>query len=137
MNVGLIWDFYTPAVEGQMTRDLIALQSETKVRAVCKDSAPERLLNALNISMGGKPENTKLWILYQTQAEQLRPPANAKEVIVRNLHMERATGNLDSTERSGPPLKEQGRIVAPTLTLNKPMPNHSGPTDPMVILLWG
>ena len=139
-NIGLVWDAYTPAVEGQITRDVIALLSEysnAKLIFNCPDSSPRMLFMSLGVDLGENPDLCKLWITYQTEAEHVEAPEYAETVIERNLYIAPGEPNLDPNEHPGYYMKPQGRIIAPQLNRQKPPPMHYGPPDPMIILLWG
>lgn len=138
-TVGLKWDKYTPAVEGQITRDLIALQASGakahELLVVCPDDSANRLLAALGIKQGVAQALATLWITYRTEEEFVEAPEHATQVIERDLYVERVGGKIDPREHPGYYMKPQGRVIAPSL-INRMMPTHNGATDPMVILLW-
>ncbi len=139
-TVGLWWDVFTPAVEGQITRDVIALQAQGSVQAdlmiVCRDNSADRLLDALGVKRGVTHALATLWITYRTGQEHVEAPEHAATVIERDLHVEDASTQLDPTPAPGYYLKPQGRIKGPSSILQRPMPIHNGQTDPMVVLLW-
>lgn len=138
--IGVVWDAYTPAVEGQLTRDLIAMQNQgprVDLMVICPDNSADRLLKALGVTRGIAAAVAGLWITYQTGPEKVMPPEHADTVIERDLHMKVTDVQLDPDPHSGYYMKPQGRVVAPQLNLNKPPPSHNGVCDPMVIYLWG
>lgn len=136
--VGLRWDHYLPAVEGQITRDMIALQSAFgKVTAVYKGSEPDSLMSALGIETGIGEALADLWIVYTTkEGHQVEAPETAKEVIERNMFNEKTDIELNDKPNEGYYLKPQGRIGKPRLS-QLPKPSHNGQTNPLIVLLWG
>lgn len=136
--VGLVWDAYTPAVEGQVTRDLIALQNVpgSEVIVICGDEA-DRVLKALRIKRGAAKALAGLWITYRTGQDQVFAPEHAETVIDRDLYVAVKETELDDSPHAGYYMKPQGRIVPPQLNLNRPPPSHTGPTDPIIQYLWG
>lgn len=134
ITVGLLWDTYTPAVEGQLTRDIIALQQEGQIMVVCKNSNPGRVLQALNVAI--VDADTKFWIVYKTGEAHVEAPEGATTVIERDLYVGHTKTQLDTREHAGYFMKPQGRIVPSPFTVERPMPVHNGQTDPMVVLLW-
>lgn len=142
--VGLVWDYYTPQVEAQITRDLIALKGLPSGRnlMVCyetEEPAITKVLNSLQVLRSPALPLAKLWIVYQTGPDEVEAPEHAEDVIERDLQVHVADADvLDTGDHTGYYLKPQGRIVAPTISLNRPMPQHQpASTDPMVIYLWG
>lgn len=141
-TIGLIWDRYTPAVEGQITRDIIALQASSgnqglELVAVCTDDKADSLLRVLGVNKGIAEALARLWIIYQTGPDAIDEPENAETIILRDLYVAPSeTGLLDPDSKPGFYMEPQGRVIAPQVNLNRPMPSHSGPTDPHLILLW-
>ncbi len=139
-TVGLKWDAYTPGVEGQITRDLIALQSQgpqgTDLSVACADDSASRLLNALGIQRGEAKE-ARLWITYRTEEPLVQAPEHASTVIERDLYVAVNNQTIDTEAHPGYYMQPQGRVIPQNYMLNKPMPNPNGRCDPMVILLWG
>lgn len=136
--IGLKWDVYTPSVEGQITRDLIALQSSFgKITVVCDGDEPNGLLSALGVQHGIGNELAAIWVVYTTQeGHQVEAPEHAKEVIKRDMFVSKTDIELDGDPHPGYYMKPQGRIGKPRLS-QLPKPTHTGQTDPAVILLWG
>ena len=133
--IGLLWDSFTDAVQGQITRDIIALQQECdKLSVVCPDGPADRLVAGLNVERVDSPAT--LWITYQTGPDPVYAPESATTVIDRDLYVKETEMRLDPTPQPGYFLKPQGRIVAPTMNLKKLMPNHFGPVDPLIVMLW-
>jgi hypothetical protein len=136
-TVGLKWNTYTPQVEGQVTRDLLALQSSFgDFLVVTENSDADAVINALGLEHGIGAELATLWILYKTEAIGPESPNPEVQTIERDLYAPTTRPNLDTDQKHGYYLKPQGRVGSPRISQN-PMPTHHGPTDPMVILLWG
>lgn len=141
--MGLRWDHFTPQVEGQVIRDLIAIQAQPFGRrlAVYYEGNQPQLDTAFR-TMGVERTDmavlARLWVLYQTGTEPLEEPEQAKEVVVRNLQVRLAEPNLDTGDHSGFYLAPQGRNISPTLDLNRPMPGwYPGGPPANIVWLWG
>lgn len=142
--MGLIWDHFTPQVEGQIIRDLIAIQSQPSSRelSVYYDGTEPQLdtaLRTMGIARTDAKPLARLWVLYQTASEPLVEPEHAKEVVVRNLQVKLKDPNvLDTGAHSGFYLAPQGRNISPTLDLNRPMPGwYPGGPPANIVWLWG
>jgi len=142
--MGLIWDHFTPQVQAQVVKDLIAIQNQPNGRnlMVYYDAdVPELagLLNSMQIKRTPAKVLAKLWVLYQTGPEQLEAPEHAAEVVERDMQIGvKDPAILNTDEQSGFYLAPQGRNISPTLDLNRPMPGWypGGPTADLV-WLWG
>lgn len=142
--MGLMWDHFTPQVQAQIVKDLIAIKNQPNSRNLTvyyEKDAPE--LKSLLVSMGIHRTPAKvlagLWVLYQTGPVALEAPESAKEVVVRDMQVHVKDPNvLDTAEQSGFYLAPQGRNISPTLDLNRPMPGWypGGPTAD-IVWLWG
>jgi hypothetical protein len=137
-TVGLRWDFYLPSVEGQITRDLIALQSSFgSIIVIYNGDEPNGLVSALGLKSGIGDELADMWIVYTTQeGHQVDAPEHAKEVIKRDMFVAKTDISLDGDPHPGYYMKPQGRIGKPRLS-QLPKPTHTGQTDPAIIFLWG
>lgn len=140
-HVGLKWDVYTPAVEAQIVRDMMALQNNgtQQIAAIIDDPSPSNMLQALGI----KPvlsihSLATLWILYKTKDDDdgLDAPEHADHVIVRDLYTPLAKGCLDEGPHFGYYLKEQGRQGNGQLPTMRSAPTSVGQTDPAIVYLW-
>lgn len=137
-TVGLIWDTYTPQVEAQIVRDVIAMQSSTgnrpaQLRIWCLPDAM-RAITALGVE-AGTSEDVTLWVTYKTGEEPVDAPEDALEIIERDLYVPHKESTLDDNPHSGYYLRPQGRIV--NNKIRQLMPKHSGPTNPILVMLWG
>jgi len=88
---GVIFDDYTPAVEGQLLRDCLALQrvaqnKNTELVIVCESDKPDRLLNGLGIRRVPTPSLTKSWVMYKTKESWMPEPEDADVVVPRDLY---------------------------------------------------
>ncbi len=142
--VGLMWDAFTPQVQGQMTKDLIALKDQPQANDLNVFYAPRRPeIDAVIKSIGATPIDfdslPTLWITYQTGPNELEPPENAKEVVHRDMQVKFGrTDYLDPNAKNGHYLAPQGRNIHPTIDLNRPMPGwYPGGPTPSIVLLWG
>lgn len=141
--MGLMWDHYTTQVEGQIIRDLIAIQSQPNVSQLAvyyegEEPSLEALLGPMGVMRSPMKALAKLWVLYQVGNEPMEAPEHATEVVVRDLQVRLKGPNLDTDEHSGFYLAPQGRNISPTLDLNRPMPGWypGGPTAP-IVWMWG
>lgn len=141
--IGLVWDHFTPQVEGQVIRDLIAIQAQPACRelAVYYDGTNAELdatLRTMGIQHTDMAVLATLWVLYQTGQEPLVAPEHAKEIVTRDLQVKMQGPNLDTGAHSGFYLAPQGRNISPTLDLNRPMPGwYPGGPPANIVWLWG
>jgi hypothetical protein len=142
--MGLLWDHWTPQVQAQVVKDLIAIKDQPKVSSLAvyyegDDPQVNSILNALQVARCPAKALAGLWILYQTGVHPLEAPEHAAEVVERDMQIRSADADvLDTGEHSGFYLAPQGRNISPTLDLNRPMPAWypGGPTADLV-WLWG
>jgi hypothetical protein len=141
--VGLVWDTMTQNVLGKIVQDLIAIQNQPGGRNLAvyyenNDPAFFKLLSAMGIQRTPAKALATLWILYRTGVEELEVPEHAREIVERDLRQRVTEPNLDPTQKQGFYLAPQGRNIAPTLDINRPMPGWypGGPTAD-VVWLWG
>jgi hypothetical protein len=141
---GILFDDYTPAVEGQLCRDCIKMIDLARHRAnelviVCADERPDRMLAALGLTRLPDHERARDWITYRTREEWPEDPENARVLIQRDLYMSLKDRNmtvLDEQHTNGYYLPPQGRLSPDTLSLLRPAPNGYIPTDPALLMLW-
>lgn len=142
--VGLRWNEYTPQIEGQITRDLIALQStfetsnpNSKIQVFTDTSEADSLLNILGIQRCFDEAAAKVWILYRSNPEaEVEAPEDMRDVTVRDMYQETKNTRINPNPESGYFLKPQGRIGRPRLS-QLPYPTHKGQLNPAIVLLWG
>ncbi len=78
--VGVVWDNYTPAVEAQLLKDILALQAEatkwpgTELQIACRSSAVDRLLAVLHVIRSSDLSDVNIWRTYQTGADRVHLP---------------------------------------------------------------
>lgn len=142
--MGLLWDHFTPQVQAQVVKDLIAIKDQPKSRNLMAyyksdDPAVETLIRSVGVERSQLAAPATLWVTYQTGSRDIEAPEHAKEVVHRDMRIKHANPDvLDTEEHSGFYLAPQGRNIAPTLDLNRPMPAHQpAGTDPAIIYLWG
>jgi len=136
-TIGLKWTEYTPQVEGQITRDMLACQAELgKFVVYTETDEADRVLAAVGIEKALSGNLAELWILYKTELEGPQPPNRDVRYIERDLYVAVTDVALDLDAKPGYFLKEQGRIGTPRISQN-PRPTHHGVTDPLITLLWG
>lgn len=151
MNVGLVWDEYSPSVEGQLTRDLIALQNASSVhgveiQVVSSHHNADRLLRSLGINrlselVGGEGEleSPDLYLIYQVRDKPVSAPFHSTRTIRRVLYRGTSHSNklLEDHRWNGMPLKEQDRGFYNSQFRRAPPPNNQWSTlDPLVTMVW-
>ena len=140
--VGVVFDTYTPQVEGQLTRDVIAFQNSPVMRdrelvIVCASDQPDRLLQALKVRRSPVLTLASVYIKYKTEELWPEVPEHVTTEIERDLYQAVARPNLDPTPRPGYFMPPQGRPAPDSIGLKRPAPNGYAPIDPGVVLLWG
>jgi hypothetical protein len=141
---GLKWDDYTPAVEGQILRDCMALQAVAQGRIdelviVCDSDKADGVLKALGLRRLNLPQKARSWVLYKTKEEYPEEPEWCRTVIHRDLWQPRKPDNLtvlDDEHTNGYYLPPQGRLAPDTISLLRPAPNGYIPTDPALVMIW-
>lgn len=143
---GVLYDEYTPAVEGQLLRDCLIMMNVARHKfkdliVVCSDPAPDRMLNALGLVRDADMSRTKDWISYRTKEEWPKEPEGARNIIQRDLYNPPKKNNLsvlDERESNGYYLPPQGRLSPDTISLLRPSPNGYAymPVEPMYLMMW-
>lgn len=141
---GLKWDTYSPAVEGQILRDCMALQAVASHKydelvIVCDSDKADPVLKSIGLRRTNLPQRAKSWILYKTGEEYPEEPEWCNTVTHRDLWQEPKASNLqvnDDDEANGYYLPPQGRLAPDTISLLRPAPNGYVPTDPALIMIW-
>jgi hypothetical protein len=142
--MGVVYDQYTPAVEGQLLRDCLVLQSVARnkyneIVIICEDDSPDRMLAALGITRQGDPNLAKDWIMYRTREDWPEEPENTRTLIQRDLYQPIADSNMvvmEDGHNNGFYLPPQGRLSPDTLSLLRPAPNGYIPIPSALILMW-
>lgn len=142
--VGLLFDEYTPAVEGSILKDCLALldfaNTNKKELVICCDSARcDILLDSLGIRRIPVLQLAKFWVLYKTVKHYKKAPSWAKEIVRRDLYVQPGRKNLyvNPPDTNGYYLPEQGRIALETIDLMRPVPNGYSPVPQEIALIWG
>lgn len=137
---GVTWDFYTPAVEGQLVKDIIAMtQAKVKctLKVACIHSQADRVFKSFGIERIGAETLATLWITYQTEEEPVHAPDHAHIVVERNLYQPKSNGYINMVHNDkGYYLPPQGRIGPDSINMYRPAPNGYAPIDPALIMLW-
>lgn len=144
--IGVKFDEYTPQVEGQLTRELIALQGvaakrhqDEEVVIVCDSDKVDSIISAFGIRRVPTEHLAKTWIIFRTGEEWPVEPEHAVTVIERDLFQAIKEPNLtqlDEDHTNGYYLPPQGRPAPDTIGVLRPAPNGYSPVDPALILLW-
>lgn len=142
LHWGIVYDRYTPAVEGQIVRDLILVINKARgeysdVIVVCESDEPRRAVEALGVDLDNTVELAKYWVQYKTGERWPTVPGNASAIVQRDLYQKPAKVRMDPSGRDkGFFLPEQGKPNNNYLTLNRPAPNGYAPVDPILVSLW-
>lgn len=107
--IGIIYDRYTPAVEGQLTRDLIkmSLDARHKYRdmvVVTQTDEPDRAIQALGLTTSRNFHEAEHYIVYKTMPEWPAVPSNARVSVQRDLYQKPKKGTLtvlDNDQNNG------------------------------------
>lgn len=140
--IGFQWDEYTPQVEAQLTKDLIALnQAVTRwPGSIFKASAgleAHRIIAALNIELA-LPEEARTWRTYQTTHDRVQVPDWAEDVIACDLSVKHSNSNVISRgPHNGYALKEFGRMDGYYPFKRRPPNTKWATSDPLVTMIWG
>jgi len=143
-HMGVLYDEYTPAVEGQLLRDCLVLQEVARhkyneIVIVCADQGPDRMLAALGLTRLSDPSLAKDWICYKTKIDWPEEPENTRTLIQRDLYQPVQDRNMvvmDDQRNNGYYLPPQGRLSPDTLSLLRPAPNGYVPVSPFLIAIW-
>lgn len=89
--MGVQFDRYTPAVEGQITRDCILLLSNARHKyqdmvVVCLTEEPKRAVEALGLTLDTDVSMAKNWIVYKTGEGWPDVPDGTRTVVQRDLY---------------------------------------------------
>lgn len=140
LAIQIIYDQYTPAVEAQITRDLIALKSthpKSEFAVICASNDTERLLESFGIPL--YPKGTShLTLVYKVSDQWPDHPSETEAtVVMRDLYVYEDTLTVDGTPTVGYYMPEQGRSIPNQVDLVKRGPTGPGGVDPAILLLWG
>lgn len=141
--IGFLWDDYTPQVEAQMAKDLIALNKAVTrwpgdVMLVRAGPEAHRLIASLDLQLGTTDESAKIWRTYLTQGRRLRAPDWATTVISCDLTVRKSESNkLERGPHSSYGLKEFGRMDGYDPFRRRPPQTKWATTDPLVTMIWG
>jgi hypothetical protein len=142
--IGIRYDAYTPAVESQLMRDILALQGANlrcRIEVLVENEVQNALLTRLGVYPIFEPvEKANIWIAYQTMAEPVKLPECASQesrtTFVRKLYQEYADGSIDLSKHSGYYLKPNDRPAPPSM-LRRAAPSSVGMTDPYIVQRFG
>lgn len=142
-TIGLKWDRYTPAVEGQILRDIMALQAASGNRPLELHvaSKPEayRAITGVGAVPNAVEELATIWIIYRTtKAPFKEAPEGIEEdnIILRDMYAPTVNFGISTEVDRGYYLKPEGRTISNQMN-NLIMPAPGGVTNPMLIMLWG
>lgn len=139
---GVQWDKYTPQVEAQLTKDMIAMLDQAqkmrlKLVIVTESNEADRVLLVLGVKRIPLSTFATMWILYRTIKDSAIPvPEHAINVLVREMYVTVAPPVLDDGRHAPYALQPQGRVAPPRLGVNRPAPNSTAKPDYALILLW-
>lgn len=137
--LGVLAKVYTPQVEGQLTRDVIA--STTKLKrgeqlcVCCEHPEAQRMLASLGARYSPILALPTTFLKYRIDEQWPDEPENAQTVIERDLWVKPGEGKLHTGERPAYYLPPQGRLAPDSIGLKRPAPNGYAPVDPQFVLL--
>lgn len=139
--IGLLWDEWTPQVESQLTRDVLALLDEAdkwpgQGLAVSTGEEANRVLRALNVpNVGPLSKQATFWRLYQTQEAPPQAPEWAKDQLVQVLYQK--TANVRFADKSNQEiyLRDRTRDINYDPFSRRPMHPGVSPESPWIVLL--
>lgn len=142
--VGILFDAYTPAVEGQLLRDLMAccstLSRGEELIVVSESQKADTLLKTLGIRRLPIPQKARVWLLYKVGDQFPLAPDWCSSEVQRDLQIREKDPNfllqVDPDQGNGYYLPPQGRLSPDTLSLERPAPNGYIPTDPVAFQVW-
>lgn len=124
--LGIVYDKYTPAVAGQIARDLIALDSyahNVEIVVVSDKDDADPILRSLGISRVPELNMARLFRVYVVD-EMPDVPAHCEDEIVHDFRDTPQPAYLNPDhEDQGYSLPEDGRPIPEGLGLNKPSPS--------------
>jgi hypothetical protein len=141
--LGLVCEEYTPQVEGQLTRDIIATQSQLQpgdTLCLCfADHQVERLCLGLGIEWTADMDLAQIMLVYRTS--EYWPEVEYKDdvpktEIRRDLYMGVNDQKLSQTDRPAYYLSPQGRITMNQIGVLRPAPNGYSQPDSFLNMLW-
>lgn len=141
--IGVAWDLYTPAVEAQMAKDLIALKAEATVQRARLIVATEHvdadhILKALGIERINSMTPASIVRAYKVHSSPEVDVHHEVEIIECDLSVQKAQPNLYPEETPGYELKRGDQPIAPTVDPDKPAPVvRQGQIDPAKLFIWG
>lgn len=139
--LGILYDKYTPPIESQITKDLIAFKYYYgNDITVCTKNPNDiaRALAALRIKVISDISLPKVFIVYKTGEEFPETPDNCQEIIERDFYVDKANIELTSDpENDGYFLPEYGKPYISNMSRLHYRPNGYVPIDPSIRLLWG
>jgi len=142
---GVVFDKYTPAIEGQLLRDCLALQAVGRnavdeIVVCCDSDLIDPLLSGLGMRRVPTLQLARLWLVYRSGNKYPDVPEWSEETILRDLYVAVAHKNLtvpSDSINTGYYLPPQGRINMSIDTIRRPAPNGYIPVDPALALIWG
>jgi len=137
--IRLIYDTYTPAVEAQITRDLIAMknaQPKETLAVICEMNDCEKIANVLDIALYAQG-TARLNIIYKVGEQWPEHPDARDEIIIeRDLYVSEEIISVDPNPSIGYYMPPQGRIIRDQVDLSRQGPK-GGSIDPAILLTWG
>ena len=138
--IQLAYDEYTPAVESQITRDLIALRNSApseSFAAICDKDDATSLLDAFGIPLFPTGA-ADLCVVYKVGEHWPEHPSEMEVTIVeRDLHVSDSSIKVNGDAPMGYYMPQQGRPIRNQVDLSRRGPQGKGLVDPAVLLTWG
>ena len=139
--VGLAWDEYTPAVQAQLVRDVMALKEKTnkwpgsKLVVVSPKPDADAVLVQLGVPRVPNRALATFWRVYEVLTEPDLPD-NAETISICKVTQKTTPAPLRLNRWGGFMLQEQGRPYGDTSLINRPAPNGYAPVSPALVSIW-
>jgi len=137
--LGVLSTSYTPQVEGQLTRDLIAastqLKSGQELCVCCEHPESQKIIETMGARYSPILSLPDTFLKYRTEEDWPKDPPNAETLIERDLWVPPGRSMISPGERPAYYLPPQGRMAPPSIGLKRPAPNGYSPVDPQFVML--
>lgn len=137
--VGLLWDEWTPQVESQLLRDVMALQDDINIgKRLVVSTGPEadRVLRAVDVpNIGPLSKEATFWRLYQTGESPPEAPEWATDSLVQILYQKVNNQHFLDKRDSEIFLPNRQRDVNYDPFARRPIHPGVAPESPWLVLL--
>ncbi len=141
--IGIAWDVYTPAVEAQMAKDILALKATAETHKTTLIVATEHvdadhILKALGVERINSMTPASIVRTYKVYESPSLDVGHDVEIIECDLSVEKALPNIDAEEAPAYELRRGDFPIPPTVDPDRPAPVvRKGQIDPAKLFIWG